>query len=230
MSILSTASNQTLLTTSIPNFPNVNLGLSSQATTGGTTTLTASSNQQQHFTGSLSQTIIMPVASTLMEGQGYLIRNTSTQAITVESSGANLIQSMASDSLLIITCILNSGTSAASWDITYLVAPFVWSAISGTSQNANINNGYIVANAAQTTITLPATAAIGDTIKVRGLGAAGWILSANTGQTIKYITATTSSGGSLTSAEQYDNIEVTCIVANTTWSVAYAATTGLTIA
>lgn len=105
-----------------------------------------------------------------------------------------------------------------------------WVSIAGTTQAAAVNTGYIVANASQTTITLPATAAIGDTIKVRGLGAAGWILAANTGQTIKYITATTSSGGSLTSAEQYDNIEVTCIVANTTWTVAYAATTGLTVA
>ncbi len=105
-----------------------------------------------------------------------------------------------------------------------------WTSIAGTTQAAAVNSGYIVANASQTTITLPATAAIGDTVKIRGLGAAGWILAANTGQTIKYVTATTSSGGSLTSAEQYDNIEVTCIVANTTWTVASAATTGLTIA
>ena len=94
-----------------------------------------------------------------------------------------------------------------------------WVSIAGTTQAAVVNTGYIVANAGQTTITLPATAAIGDTIKVRGLGAAGWILAANTAQTIKAGSQTTSSAGSLTSAEQYDNIDVTCIVANTTWSV-----------
>lgn len=105
-----------------------------------------------------------------------------------------------------------------------------WSGIAGTTQAAAVNSGYIVQNASQTTITLPATAAIGDVVSVRGLGAAGWILAANTGQTIKYITATTSSGGTLTSAEQYDTVDVTCIVANTTWVVNCASTTGLTVA
>lgn len=105
-----------------------------------------------------------------------------------------------------------------------------WSGIAGTTQAAAVNSGYIVQNASATTITLPATAAIGDSVSVRGLGAGGFILAANTGQTIKYINATTSSAGSFTSAEQYDSIDVTCVTANTTWVVSAAASTGWIIA
>lgn len=108
---------------------------------------------------------------------------------------------------------------------------FQWLPISGTSQAATINTGYIVQNASQTTITLPAGAPIGSVVSVRGLGAAGWILTANTGQTIKGSGVTTSSGGTITSAERYDTIDVTCIVANTTWVISNAGmTTGFTYA
>lgn len=105
-----------------------------------------------------------------------------------------------------------------------------WSTVAGTTQAAAIDNGYISGNAGQTTITLPATAAIGAAVGVEGLGAAGWILAANTGQTIKLGTGTTTSAGSLTSAAASDNVYVTCIVANTTWRVRTTNSAGLTIA
>lgn len=105
-----------------------------------------------------------------------------------------------------------------------------WAGIAGTTQAAAVNTGYVVQNAAQTTITLPATAAIGSVVSIRGLGAAGWILAANTGQTIKMGSQTTSSAGSLTSAEQYDTVDVTCIVADTTWVVNAVISSGLTVA
>ncbi len=164
-------------------------------------------------------------------------------ALVTNGSGVPAWQAMSAGQVLIGTtsgapaaAAINSGSGivvangSGSITVSATGGGVAWVSITGTTQAAAVNTGYIVANAGQTTITLPATAAIGDTIKVRGLGAAGWILAANTGQTVKYITATTSSGGNLTSAEQYDNIEVTCIVANTTWTVAYAATTGLTVA
>jgi len=104
-----------------------------------------------------------------------------------------------------------------------------WATLAGTSQAAAVNNGYISGNAAQTTVTLPATAAIGDIVAVEGLGAAGWVLTANTGQTIKIGSSTTSSAGSLTSVAASDNVYVTCIVANTTWRVRTTNSAGLTV-
>jgi hypothetical protein len=105
-----------------------------------------------------------------------------------------------------------------------------WTTTAGTTQAAAVNNGYISGNAAQTTFTLPATAAIGDKVAVEGLGAGGWILAANTGQTIKIGTSTTSSAGTLTSAAASDNVYVTCIVANLTWRVQTTNSTGLVVA
>jgi hypothetical protein len=106
----------------------------------------------------------------------------------------------------------------------------IWASISGTTQSAAVGTGYIVANASQTTVTLPTTFAIGDTIEVKGLGAGGWILAAGTATTIRMGQSTTSSAGSLTSAGNYDTVLVRGLVANTTWSVDYALSAGLTIA
>lgn len=105
-----------------------------------------------------------------------------------------------------------------------------WSTVAGTTQAAAVNSGYIIGNAAATTVTLPATAAAGSTIAIQGLGAAGWVLTANTGQTIQVGQSATSSGGTVTSANNYDSIQVVCIVANTTWGMKCCVTSGFTIA
>lgn len=104
-----------------------------------------------------------------------------------------------------------------------------WSTIAGTTQAAAVNSGYIIGNASQTTVTLPATAAIGDTVAILGSGAAGWVLAANTGQTIRFGSSQTASAGNLTSAAQYDNVQVRCMVANTTWQVVSSVSQGLTV-
>ena len=104
-----------------------------------------------------------------------------------------------------------------------------WNDVAGTSQAAVVNNGYVISNGSLTTVTLPATAAEGSIVAVQGKGAAGWTLAANTGQTIKFGTTTTSSAGSLSSTAQYDCVQVICIVANTTWAVQSAVSGGLTI-
>lgn len=90
------------------------------ATAAGTTTLTSSSNQQQFFTGTTTQTVVLPVTSTLALGYGFEIFNNSTGIVTVNSSGANLVQSMAAGSKLEVICILTSGTTAASWQVIYI--------------------------------------------------------------------------------------------------------------
>lgn len=105
-----------------------------------------------------------------------------------------------------------------------------WTTVSGTSQSAAVNNGYITNNAGAVTVTLPTTFAIGDVVIVKGLGAGGWVLAAGTATTVRLGSSVTSSAGSLTSANQYDTVKVTGLVANTTWSVDYAFSAGLTVA
>lgn len=91
-------------------------GYATTATAAGTTTLTAASMYQQFFTGSTTQTVTMPVASTLYTGQKFRVVNNSSGVVTVQSSGANTIYAVPAGGDVIFTCILASGTTAASWD------------------------------------------------------------------------------------------------------------------
>ena len=91
------------------------------ATAAGTTTLTVDSVQQQYFTGATTQTVVLPVTSTLVLGQTFRIVNNSTGTVTVQSSGANNIIAMIANTEAVLTCILTSGTTAASWD--YQIQP-----------------------------------------------------------------------------------------------------------
>lgn len=99
--------------------------------------------------------------------------------------------------------------------------------VSGTTQAAAVNMGYIIGNASQTTVTLPATAPVGSVVAVQGNGAGGWILAPNAGQTIKVGQASAST--SVTSAANYDAIQVVCVVANTTWATSYLVSSGVAI-
>lgn len=95
-------------------------GRTSTATAAGTTTLTVNDTQLQDFTGSTTQTVVMPVTSTLVLGQKFTIYNNSSGIVTVQSSGANTIRAMSAGTYLDLTCILTSGTTAASWNYVYL--------------------------------------------------------------------------------------------------------------
>jgi len=95
-------------------------GYATTATAASTTTLTVSSAEQQFFTGSTTQTVVLPVTSTLVLGQKYIVVNNSSGTVTVQSSGANTVKAMAASTTAIFTCILTSGTSAASWSVTYI--------------------------------------------------------------------------------------------------------------
>ena len=95
------------------------MGFTSTATAAGTTTLTNASSYYQLFTGSTTQTVVLPVTSTLSQGWSYHIVNNSTGALTVNSSGGNLVISVIAGTTAMVTCILTSGTTAASWESGY---------------------------------------------------------------------------------------------------------------
>jgi hypothetical protein len=99
--------------------PTVPYGYSTTATAAGTTTLTATSNRVQMFTGTTTQTISLPVASTMTLGQAFTIHNNSTGSLTVQSSGANTVIVIPGGNTYQVTCILTSGTSTASWDADF---------------------------------------------------------------------------------------------------------------
>lgn len=115
------------------NFSATNLisGFTTQATAAGTTVLTVDSNAIQEFTGSTTQTVTLPVVSTLVAGQGFTIINSSSGVVTVNSSGGNVVQAMAAGTTLRLTCVLITGTTAASWSKSYQISTFPLSVVNG---------------------------------------------------------------------------------------------------
>jgi phage pi2 protein 07 len=73
----------------------------------------------------------------------------------------------------------NTGSTGATGPVN-----LTWNRITGTSQLAVSNNGYMTSNAAVTTITLPASPNVSDIIKTVNYGAGGVTFNANVGQSI----------------------------------------------
>jgi hypothetical protein len=114
-------------------------GYSTTATAAGTTVLTVASTELQYFTGTSAQTVQMPLTSTLVEGQKWIIVNNSTQTITVVTSASTTIGTLPASSQMEITCILNSGTTAASWSFNTTVNGNPISSIVGTANQVIVS-------------------------------------------------------------------------------------------
>ena len=86
------------------------------ATAAGTTTLTNTSTYFQFFTGTSTQTIVLPVTSTLATGWTFHIVNNSTGNLTVNSSGGNAVITVIPGTTAMVTCIGTTLTTAADWE------------------------------------------------------------------------------------------------------------------
>lgn len=84
------------------------------------------------------------------------------------------------------------------------------------------NTGYTIDNGASlVTLTLPATANLGDFIEINGFSAGGWKIAQAAGQQIHLgnLATTSGVGGSLASTNQNDGIRLRCAVAGgTVWT------------
>jgi len=92
--------------------------MTTTATAAGTTTLTISSSKTQQFTGSSTQTMVLPNATTLQNGHQFYAMNRSSGAVTVNMNGGTLLQTMAASSFCLFT-LINNGTAAGTWDSAY---------------------------------------------------------------------------------------------------------------
>lgn len=159
----------------------------------------------------------IPVMTALAtDGQVIIGSTAGVPAAATLSAGANITITNASNAITIASSSGGGGLG--------------WTTVAGTTQAAAVNNGYIIGNAGQTTVTLPAVMTVGQAVAVKGLGAAGWVVTANAGQTIQVGQSATSVAGTVTSAANYDVIYLSCLVANTTWSMDSSVTSGFTIA
>ena len=97
-----------------------------------------------------------------------------------------------------------------------------WTTVTGTTQSAAVNNGYIANNAGTVTITLPATSAVGDVVEVQGMNnATGWKVAQNAGNQIFFgsSSSTAGAGGYIQSTATYDAVKLMCITTNANWVV-----------
>jgi len=101
-----------------PAVNNIQGGYTTTATAAGTTTLTSGSTFLQVFTGSTTQTVVMPDATTLVAGMQYQVTNNSTGVVTVNKNGGTLLKALAANTSAIFT-VTDISTSAGGWYIEY---------------------------------------------------------------------------------------------------------------
>lgn len=121
-------------------------GYTTTATAAGTTALTVSSTYQQYFTGTTTQTVTLPDATTLVLGTAYLVVNNSTGNVTVNNNGGSAQQVMAGSFWAIFT-VTNVGSANGTWSVVY--SPLAPSTASGANTSSSINqtaHGFVVGN------------------------------------------------------------------------------------
>lgn len=133
--------------------------LASTATSGSTTTLTASSNSWQRFTGTSAQTIVLPDSTTMKIGRSFIIANRSTGILTVNYNGGTLAAYVASGSQREFS-LYGNGSTAGDWSVsnqTDVDGPLAIHATRPTPDaNLNISSNQLVNTDGSTTSTAPA--------------------------------------------------------------------------
>jgi hypothetical protein len=119
---------------------------------GTTTVLTNASAYYQRISGSTTQTIQLPVATTMANGQGFTFDNDSSGAVTIVDSASGAIDTVPSGGYSYIF-VENNSTSAGSWgkyallpatyDFSTTTADFGTATIINATYNGNtIGTGY----------------------------------------------------------------------------------------
>ena len=157
----------------------------------------------------------VPVQSgTMTNGQMIIGSTGATPAVGTITVSGNLVATTGAGTFALSL----SGTASNSWVVE-----------TTTSRTLTAFQSVFSNNSGLVTLTVPATAAVGDTFEVAGLGAGGWLVRANTGQVINLGNTPTTSAGSLASTNRYDSVKFVCAVANTTF-VAVQVVGNLTVA
>ncbi len=124
------------------------LGFTTTATAAGTTTLTMLSNQLQVFTGTSTQTVVLPTTS-VVAGTQFRVVNNSTGAVTVQSSGLNTIVVLAANTSALFTALIATPTTAANWEYQY------WASNVASGKTLAVSNTLTLAGTDGTTMTFP---------------------------------------------------------------------------
>lgn len=143
-------------------------------------------------------------SGTLTNGQIIIGSTGGTPAAATLTAGAGISISNAANSITI------AGTGSG----------IGWTEVTGTTQAITADSGYIANNAGLVTLTLPVTAALGTAISIIGKGAGGWKIAQNASQIVQVGSqgSTAGVGGSVSSSNRYDSINLICTTANIVWT------------
>lgn len=142
---------------------NLTAGYTTTATAAGTTTLTVNSNYYQFFTGSTTQTVVLPDATTLAVGHRFYIDNNSTGAVTVQTNGGATLAVVAGNTDLFVICT-STATAAGVWDNDYSATRIA------SGKIFTVNNSITLSGTDSTTITMPTSTS---TVLANNLGLSG---------------------------------------------------------
>lgn len=150
-------------------------GVTVTATAAGTTTLTKDSQTVQTLTGSTTQTIILPDATTLPVGRYFEFYNLSSGAVTVNYNGGSLARTIIPSGHSKITLTAN-GTAAGDWAIEKITIAFSDSLLTGTLGVDKGGTG--VASTTAYGVLAGGTTSTGALQNI-GVGSSGQILTSN---------------------------------------------------
>jgi hypothetical protein len=123
-----------------------------QATAAGTTTLTVGSGQVQEFTGTSTQTCVLPTTG-VAAGQQFTFLNSSTGLVTIQSSSLATVHVLAPATAATFTALVATPTTPAHWDDQLFSTSYA------AGKKLTVNNSLTLAGTDATTMTFPTTSA-----------------------------------------------------------------------
>ena len=155
--------------------------------------------------------------------------------MTTTATGVPVVTALATDGQLIIgstagapaaaTLTAGAGITIANGSNSITIAAssggYTWNNVTGTSATMVKQNGYQANNAGLVTLTMPtvASSTFGDTIRVAGFGAGGWLIQNVATGVIHVGDTATSAAGAIASTNRYDSVELLCSSTTNEWIV-----------
>ena len=202
-------------------------GFTSQAASGTTIVLTASSVQNFQITGSGGQTIKLPDATTLPNGALFTFNNNqSSGTIVVQNNSSTTVDTLQSGAFSTVV-LLDNSTAAGSWDrhnqspsnVSWSTNTFDYpGSITSATWNGNaisLNRGGTNANL--TAVNGGSVYSTGTALAITAAGTAGQVLQSNGAAAPTWASFTSTAAGSTTQV-QYNNAGVTAGSANFTFN------------
>lgn len=172
--------------------------------------------------------ITLPAANTVNSitlGYPIYFKNISQFSAVIGDAGGTDLITLNPGDFYMLQLDTNS-TSDGTYVVTNLTSGFNFNDVISTSAQTYANNIYMANNSSLVTLALPngglsLNISAGERIKVVGKGSGGWTITQTGAQFIHLGNSTTTigAGGSLSSTNQYDSVEILCLVDNLEFTV-----------